>query len=168
MTPRTRYLSTSLALVAVGLGYALIQGRPDRPPLRLPARPAAPDRPAPTSPSPPTAREILERARALSLTAAQIARLEALDRQWQQESSGLEAALRQAEQDFSRFMTDAQAARRTSLEEIERRSAEFRELSAALRERRRLHAEAAAQLLSEPQRLTLASLPSPKPTGGGR
>lgn len=167
MSPRLRYLSTTLALVAVGLGYALIQGRFERPAPRIPARSEA-ARPAPLPLPPPTAREVLDRRATLSLTADQKARLVRLDRKWREESAPLEAALQEAEREFSQFMKDAHAGGRTSLQEIQHRSAEVRDLGAALRDRRRLHSEAAADVLTGQQRRTLTSPSSPDTTGGGR
>ena len=167
MSPRVRYFSTSLALLAVGLGYALIQGRVGRLALPPPARAEA-ARPAPLPPAPPTAREMLERGTALSLTSDQTDRLEALDRQWQRESAPLEAASSEAEQEFSRFMREAKAGGKTNLQEIQRRSAEFRDRSAALRERRQIHAGTAARLLTETQRRVLAQAPSSQTPGGDR
>jgi hypothetical protein len=100
MSPRLRYLSTTLALVAIGLGYALIQGRAARPAPRTvkPATAARP--PAP----PPTAREILDRGAALSLAADQKARLAALDEQWKKESAGVQAAAQEAQRELSQFL----------------------------------------------------------------
>jgi hypothetical protein len=168
MSPRVRYLSTTLALVAVGLGYALIQGKPWRPGPRLEAWPMAARSPAPRPPAPPTAREILERGAALSLTADQKAHLAGLDRKWREESAGLETALQAAEVEFSRFMKEAQAGGRTSLQEIQSRSAEASDLSASLRERRRIHAEVAARILTTTQRQELFRGTSPEPPGGIR
>ncbi len=168
MNARLRYLSTTLALLAVGLGYALIQGRPWRPTPRLEARPATVSRPAGPSPAPHTAREILARGDALSLTAEQKARLEVLDRAWKKETAGLEAALREVSEEFSRFMKEAQAGSGASLQEIQRRSAEVGDLSAALRERRRLHSEDAARVLTGSQRQKLAPESSTATRGGDR
>jgi hypothetical protein len=168
MSPGPRYLSTTVALLAVGLGYALLQGRPERPAPRPAAQPEAVARPAPPPVSPPTAGEILERRASFSLTADQVSRLEALDAEWKKEAAELEPALAAAEQALSRFMKEAQSAGGTSVQEIQRRSAEFRELSAALRERRRLHGEAAAHVLTESQRRQLAAATSTGTPGGGR
>jgi len=168
MTPGFRYLSTTVALLAVGLGYALLQGRPERSPPRPAPRSEAVARPAPPPAAPPTARGILDRRAALSLTADQAARLEALDVQSRNEAAELEPALAAASQELSRFMKEAQSAGGTSVQEIQRRSAEFRELGAALRERRRLHSEAAAHVLTESQRQRLAAATATGPSGGGR
>jgi septal ring factor EnvC (AmiA/AmiB activator) len=168
MSPRVRYLSTTLALLAVGLGYAVMQSKWWHPGPGLQARPAAAGRPALPPAIPPTARETLDRSEALALTQAQKARLEDLDRRWKQETAGLEAALHAAEQEFSRFMQEARASKGTTLQEIQRRSADVRDLSAALRERRLLHGGAVAQALTEAQRRTLGLPPSPETSGGGR
>jgi len=156
MSPRLRYLSTTLALVAIGLGYALVQGWPARPAPRL-ARPAAAARP----PAPlPTAREILDRGAALSLTADQKARLAALDERWKKESAGVQAAAQEAQRDLSRFLQE-QGAAKASLQEIQRRSADYRKLSQELRELRQRHAETVAQVLTGSQQRKLALLASP-------
>ncbi len=168
MSPRVRYLSTTLALVAVGVAYAVIQARPWRPGPRLEARPVAVGRPIPAPPAPLTAREILERGAALSLTADQKAHLAALDRKWREESAGLETALQAAEVEFSRFMKETQAGGKTNVQEIQRRSADLQSLSAALRERRQFHVEEAARILTAIQRQKLSAGTSPEPAGGIR
>lgn len=165
MNPRLRYLIGTVVLLAIGLGYALIQGRPHVSLPRPATQSVAAARPAPP---PPSARTMLDRAQALDLSAEQRKRLEALDREWRQESSGLESAVKVASQDFARYMADAQKGGRVSLEDIQRHSEDVRELSAALRERRRLHAEAAARVLTEPQRRELGRASSPEPPGGTR
>lgn len=165
MNPRLRYLAGTLAIVAVALGYVLMQGRPTLP---SPARPASAGPPAPLAPPEPTARDILAGNASLSLTAEQKTRLEELDRRWRQESTPLETSLHEAERDFSRFMAEAQKAGRATFQEIQGRSADVRELSAALRELRRLHSEAAAHVLTEVQRQRLAALHSQVTPGGAR
>jgi len=168
MSPALRYLSTTVAILAVGLAYALIQGRGERPTPRPAAQSEAVARPVPPPAAPPTAGEILERRASFSLAADQVSRLEALDAEWKREAAEIEPALAAAEQALSRFMKEAQSAGGTSVQEIQRRSAEFRELSAALRERRRLHSEAAAHVLTESQRRKLAAATSTGTPGGGR
>jgi len=163
MSPRLRYLSTTLALVAIGLGYALVHGWPARPAPRL-VRPAAAARP---SAPPPTAREILDRGAALSLTADQKARLAALDERWRKESAGVHAATQEAQRELSRFLQE-QGAAKASLQEIQRRSAEYREFSQELRELRQRHAEAVAQVLTGSQQRKLAVLTTPDTRGGVR
>jgi hypothetical protein len=167
MSLRARYLSTTLMLVAVGIGYALSQGWGERPAPRLEPGPSAIVRPMP-SPPPPSARELLERGAALSLTEGQAARLRDLDQQWSRESAELEQAVQAAGDDFARFMRDAQAARRMSIQEIQQRTAEFSGLSASLRERRRLHGEAAAAVLARAQRQRLGAGTSFLTNGDGR
>lgn len=164
MSPRLRYLATTLALVAVGLGYALIQAKPWRPAPRLQARPA--EAVHPPAPPLPTARQMLDRRADLSLTADQKARLSTLDEKWRKDSASLEVALKTAEQDFSQYVKVAQAEGKANLQEIQRRSADYRALSAELREARRRHAEAAAQVLSQSQQRRLALLTSPQTPGG--
>lgn len=165
MSPRLRYLFTTLALLTIGLGYALVQGGPARPAPQIEKSAAAARPPAPPLP---TARQILDRETDLSLRADQKDRLTALDGRWRKESAPLEAARMTAEQEFSLFMKEAQAGGKTSLQEIQRRSAEFRDLSTALREGRRRHAEAAAHILTESQQRALALRTAPHTPGGVR
>ena len=164
---RLRYLVTSLALLAVGFGYALTQGRVvERPAPPRPTGVAASPRILPP-PALPAAREILGRGLALSLTADQKRRLETLAGEWASESARLETELRAATAEFSSFMSEAQARRGASLGEIQRRSADFSKISAHLREQRRLHGQAAAGLLTDRQRQRLAH-PVPDTPGGTR
>jgi hypothetical protein len=146
---RVRYLGSVVAVFAVALGYVVFQDGLGHPGPRL-ERPAVRGAPAPPARMP-TAREILTRRTEFAITSSQAARLEALDRDWNEKTLGLDAALDTARQEMSRYM-DSSGARGASLAELTRRSAEFRELSAELRERRRLHAEAAAEVLAESQR----------------
>ena len=155
MSPRRRYLSTTVALVAVVVAYALWQRPLDRPSPRLPAGSAAATRPA-TPPIPPTARGILDQATALGLTQAQIAGLRALDRTWTSEERALQRAVQDAERELVAFMKEAQGSGRASVQQIQQQSAEFSSLSATLRERRRRHSEAALHLLDGSQRHRLA------------
>jgi len=134
-----------------------------------PARPPAP-RLALAAPSPaparmPTAGEILARGAAVGLTAGQRARLEALDRAWRADAGPLEAALRAAGEEFSRFMAGAQGAGRASLAEVRERAAEVSALGQSLRERRQAHATRAVAVLDERQRQRLGATVN---TGGGR
>ncbi len=55
-----------------------------------------------------------------------------------------------------------------SLHEIQRRSADYRELSAELRGLRQRHAEAATRILTESQQRELPLLTSPETRGGVR
>ena len=121
MSPRVRYLSTTVALVALAAAYVLWQGRLERPTPRLPAASAPVIRPASPSqvPRSPTAREILDRAVALELSDQQVHRLHALDRLWTSEGGRLEAAIREAEGEVAVFMKrprrrEAPASRRSS------------------------------------------------------
>lgn len=162
MNIRRRYLATTLMLLGAGLAVVVTQGggRPAGPP-RL-ARPATPP-PAPP-PAPLTAEALLARDAALGLEPAQRERLEALHGEWTRDSRALEVALREATEEFARFMTGAQAGRGAPLGELEQRSAEVRQLSATLRERRRAHAAAAEDLLNDSQRRRAQSM---NPASGG-
>lgn len=155
MSPRVRYLSTTVALVAAVGAYALWQRPLDRPTPRLPAASALAARPAPP-PMPPTARRILDQAAVLGLSHDQMARLQALDRSWTSEERELQAAIRGAERDLSAFMKEAQGSGGASVQQIQQQSAEFSSLSATLREHRRHHWEAALQILDGSQRHRLA------------
>ena len=92
------------------------------------------------------------------MTPAQTARLEALDRRWQAEVAALEAAVRQEEAGFAEFMQEAQGAAKTSVQEIQRRSADLRTMSETLRERRQMHADAVLDVLTESQRQMLTGM----------
>ena len=156
MSPRGRYLSSTMVLVVLAGVYALWQGQVDRPTPRLPPGVARVSRPAPPARiHPPLARDILDRAAALELSDDQVVRLRALDRRWSAEAGGLEAAIRQAEGEFSTFMDGARAPGGTSVQEIQRRSADLRNLGALLRERRRVHSDSVVGLLVEWQRRRL-------------
>ncbi len=165
MNVRRRYLTTSLVLLAIAFGFALTQGRVERPALPGPAGDAASPRVPP--PPPPSARELLDRRASLGLGDEQTRRLEALAHAWSGESARLEAGLQAAMAEFSRFMSEAQGSRGTSLQEIQGRSAQASELSSILREQRRQHGEAAAGLLTDRQRQRLAHL-APDTPGGTR
>lgn len=155
MRPRVRYLSTTVALVAVVVAYIFWQRPLDRPTPQLPPASASAARlVAPAMP--PTARRVLDQARTLGLTHDQIARLRELDRVWTSEERELQAAIRDAELELSAFMEEAQASRSASVQQIQQRSAQFSSLSATLRERHRRHSELALQLLDGSQRHRLA------------
>lgn len=153
MTIRHQSLTTAVALIAVAVGWTLLQPRPQRPRLSPPP-PALIARPAKPA-LPPTARDLLERGALLELTASQRARLAALDAGWTRESAAAQADLEAAVDEFSRFMDEARAAGRVSVGDLQRRSAKVAELGADLRERRRQHAEAAAGILTDWQRARL-------------
>lgn len=153
----------TVALIIAGAGWAIIQAPTERPKRSRPER-AAITRPAPASP--PSARDILDAAALLDLKTAQRIRLRALDATWGSESAAAQEQLNESMADFSRFMDEARAAGRTSLQEIQHRSAEISELSAALRERRQRHAEAAAAILTEWQRTRLTQATRPVASGG--
>ena len=158
MSPRVRYLSTTVGLVALAATYVFWQGQLERPRLRLPAGSAPVIRPAAPAPAalPPTAREILDRSVALELSDQQVIRLHALDRLWTSEASRLDAAIRAAEGEFSVFMTTAQASGGASMQEIQSRSEQLRRLGTLLRERRQQHSDGAVGLLADWQRQRLA------------
>ena len=165
MNVATRALVTSLVLVTVAVAYAVLADGPRHPAPGVERRADAVKRPA-LPPPPPAAREVLGRGAALSLRAEQVARLEALDREWRSQPGRLEADLDAAMAEFSRFMDEAHAGRGTTLAEIQRRSAEIATLGRALREERRLHGEAVARLLTDGQRERLGQMAPPAARGG--
>ena len=166
MRIRQPALAAASALVIVAVGWTIFQTRTERPRLSLP-RSAAITRPAPTA-LPPTARDILDGGVLLDLNAAQRTRLRALEATWARESGAVQAELDAAMADFSRFMDEASATGRTSLQEIRRGSAAISELSSALREQRRLHAAAAAAVLTDWQRTRLGEATRAAAVGGQR
>jgi hypothetical protein len=103
----------------------------------------------------------------LALTAQQRARLASLDRAWGEQATALDQAVAAARAEFQRFTREA-SPRGTSVAEIQRRSAQYRELSAALRAARQRHAEAAQAVLSEVQRRSPARGPFTSVQGGTR
>ena len=154
MSDRVRVLAATLGLTAIAVGCFLIQGTPARTGPHLDPRPTVTTPIAP--PALPTAHSLLARGTVLSLTKAQTARLEALDLRWKAQAAGPEADLQHEEAAFAQFMREAQAAGKTSVQEIQRRSADLRTLSESVRERRQLHAEAVLDVLTELQRQVLA------------
>ena len=163
MSVRTRYLATTLALLALGLGFGLSQWQP-RP---GPPRPAAYATARPALPAPPpTAGEILARSDALGLSPRQTERLRELARQWQAESGELQEAIRTASAEFERFVADARQGGGASLQTLQQRSSDLRQLSVTLRERRAEHSHRAASVLTEAQRATLRS--GTEDSSGGR
>ncbi len=162
MSVRSRYLATTLAVVAVGIGLGLSQWKghpgPPRPAIRTATRPALPA-------LPPTAREILERSDALGLSPQQTERLRQLDRQWEAENGQLQEAIRAASSEFERFVADARQGGGASLQSLQQQSGELRSLSMTLRERRAEHSRRAVAVLNETQRTLLRSA-SENPLGG--
>jgi hypothetical protein len=167
MNVRRRSLTTTLALLALGLGFAVMEGwqRPRPGPAPVRRHSEAPPRPA----HPPSAGDVLARAIALDLTAEQRGQLGALQAQWTAESAAPERELSAASAEFAGFMNEAQHGRGTTLQELQRRTAEVATLSAGLMERRRRHAEAAIAVLDARQRAALAAMTtSPDEPGRNR
>jgi len=138
----------SVAMLAVVAWLASPPGA-QRAPLRVASSAVPPVRPAP----PPLARDVL--ASGLPLSAAQHRALVALATQWERESTTLEAAVGAAAEEFDRFAAAARAAGRTSLAEVQQRSAELRELSADLRAYRQAQGDGALAVLTDAQRRQL-------------
>ncbi len=166
MTVRGRHLATTLVLIAIGAGYVLMPEWPGRraPRLAAPAEASAHRR---MLPAPATARDILDRAD-LTLTVEQRRRLQSLDRRWREEAEGVKRELKDAEEEFSRFLADAQGQGRVSVLEIQRRSEDVGRLGAALRQEREQHSKAAVQILTKIQRGALLASSTPNASGGER
>jgi hypothetical protein len=166
MRIRARYRVWTLGLLAVAAAGLVLQSAPPRPApaIQRPAQHAGRRTPPPR---PITARGVLEGRAQLGLTASQAARLEVLDRDWSERNRDLDAALEAARQEVARHV-ESQPGGRTSLAELERRSADFQDLSAELRQRRRLHADATLEILTEPQRRQLVPATSPETAGESR
>jgi hypothetical protein len=159
-----RSLSATLAIAVVAIAYVLVQGAP-RPAPRIERGTGTASRPV-VPPRMPSAGEILDRRADLALTGEQAARLEALHREWEQGSATLEAALAAVRADFADFMDRQRETRGATLQEIQRRSERFQELSVELRRRRQSHSDAALGLLTESQRRTLAPMRGLDTPGG--
>jgi hypothetical protein len=159
---RTRSLATTLAVVAIGLGYGVTQWQARPSPPRPPARTApVPPLPAP----PPTAAQVLEQGDALRLTAEQRARLDRLARQWAKEVAQVDAAIQAARTAFESFTAAATTGGGASVQEIQRQSADLQALSVELRERRLRHSRRTMDLLTDAQRSALRA-ESLHPPGG--
>jgi hypothetical protein len=155
MNVPVRYLSTTLAMVLAAIVWIGVLDRPEPPRPPRPALAATALRPqAPVVP--PTARDLLAEADTLGLTASQRARLAALESSWDREARALEAEVNVAADAFARFMAEAQQHGRASVDEIRRRSIDYQELSAALRERRARHGREALDALTAEQRALVA------------
>jgi hypothetical protein len=139
-----------VALALIGAAYVFGQASLDRPAAPRPSL-ASTGRPVP----PLTARDLLNHASELDLTVAQRTRLAALDRTWTEEAKGLDQAVAAARAEFERFAREA-GSRGVSVAEIRRQSAEYREVSAALRAARERHAAAALAALTEAERQGVA------------
>jgi hypothetical protein len=155
MTTRLPYVVATLALTALAALFITGQGLARRPGPSLERAAGTVSRPAPALPS---ARQIIERGRDLGLRPDQIARLEALDARWRREAHAVDAPLEAAARQLAAFMKEAQDRRGASLAELQRRSADYRELSAELRERRLRHAAETLAVLSPSQRPLLGPM----------
>jgi Spy/CpxP family protein refolding chaperone len=148
-----------LILAGLAVGGVALQRAPARP---APPRPAAGAVAAPAATPRYTARDLL--ATPVALEPAQRRRLERLDTAWDREIEPLDAAIAASRTEFEAFMAEAAQRNGASLAEIQARSADVRELSAQLRERRAAHEAAALELLTPEQR---AALPVPRMSVGG-
>ncbi len=163
MSLRTRYLVTTLALLAIALGVVLSQGRPRPGPPRPPARDT---HTLARLVLPPTAEEILGRAEALQLRPGQSTRLRTLADEWRAETEDLEAALQEASAEFDQFAVEARKGGGASVQELQRRSTDLQTLSAELRARRAAHSLRAVEILTDAQRELLRR--EPVHSAGGR
>lgn len=163
MNPRARYLTTTIAVIAVAAIYVATVERPGPRPAPRPA--TSQETPRPRLAPPPGALEILATG-AVTLSTAQRVRLEALAAAFARDVEPLEARVAAAAEEFSRFMREAQDRERTGLEDVRRRSEDVQALSAELRERRRRHGNEALDVLDERQRAVITQ--STATAGGTR
>jgi hypothetical protein len=146
MRPAARSILTAAAVLMAALSWDALQPGPRRPALDVVKTTVPPGRPSP----PPLARDVL--ASGVPLSASQRGELQALAMRWEQASAPLETAVRAASEEFDRFAAKTRAEGRTSLAEVQRRSAELRELSAELRARRQAQSDGALAVLTDGQR----------------
>ena len=152
------YLFTMIAIAVATITWTIVD-RPPRPrPIRAMSAASMATAARPTVAPRPTARNLLAYGEALGLTAGQRAKLETLAAAWERESASLQAGADAASAEFARFIGDAQKVGHVRLDEVQRRSMEVQELSAALRARRAPHNEEAAGVLTERQRSRLAEI----------
>lgn len=144
---RRRSLVVLVALALLPLGYRLFEARAmTRPgPVVTAQSPVTAVRvPAPR----PTARDIL--AAGLELTVDQRRALDALARAWERDAAPLDRRVAAARADLQAFMAAHQG--RTTITELQDRSAELRAAGAELRERRERHSTASQNVLTTAQR----------------
>ena len=159
---RLRPIAVTLVLAVLVVGYVMLRQAPAR---SAPPRPVA-ERAVPlmAGTSRYTARDLL--AAPLALGPAQRKQLEGLAGAWDREAGPLDAAIAASRTEFEAFMAEAARRNGARLADIQAQSADLRELSAQLRERRAAHAAAALDVLTPGQR---AALPVPPvPVGGVR
>lgn len=155
---RLRPLAATVLMAAVAVGWLAYQS-PSRP---APPRPTPGPRLANAPAMPPAARELL--AAPVSLAPEQRRALEQLAAGWEDEQARMDAAIGAARETFDTFMAEAARGKGASVGEIQARSADLQELSAALRARRAAHGAAAMAVLTAAQRAALTKSPT---TGGG-
>lgn len=151
MSTARPYIGGTLILAAVALLYVAAASGPERPGPRLERPAGTASRPGP-APAVLSARRIIEIGRDLDLQPDQIVRLAALDARWRRESQEIETALEPAIRELTAFLTGAQERGGAGLVELQRRSADYQELSAELRQRRLRHAAEALAVLSGSQK----------------
>jgi hypothetical protein len=166
MNTRTRYVVTSVALAALAASWIVLQ---------RPATHASPSLPRPAALAPPAARilaptasDLLGADILLELAPGQRTRLMALASGWAKEATSVQAEVDAATADFSRFMDEARSTGRTTVQEIQRRSADIAALSELGRERRRQHSDDAVAVLMSWQRVRLDRVPRADASGGAR
>ena len=158
------YVVASLALAVAALAYVVrdTRGVSGPAPVVLTST-----RPGAVSPREPryVARDLL--AKSPGLSAQQRRALGDLARDWEREESALDGRLQAAQATFEQFMTMARQKGRISVAEIQSASADLREVSAELRERRAMHSEASMSVLMPAQREAMRRGPA-GPAGGSR
>jgi hypothetical protein len=149
---RVRYLTTTAAMVLLGVVWFTAIDRPAAPrPVRM-AGAAAPARLS----TPVTAREVLAEADVLQLMGDQRTRLASAAAAWDAELASLEGAISAATDEFARFASEAQKRGRARLDDVRGRTEDIQSLSALLRQRRARHADDALGALSAAQRVQIS------------
>ena len=158
------YAVVAVALAAVALTYVVrdARGVSHPAPVVLTSTPpaAVPPRDAGYG-----ARDIL--AKSTGLSAQQRRALGELAREWEREETVLDDRLRAAKAEFEQFMATAQQKGRISMAEIQSASADLRDISSELRERRTMHSDASMKVLTPAQREVIGRS-APVRSGGSR
>lgn len=143
--------ATVLAAVLIASGRLMTSpnGAPPDVPLRPPGR-------APTHPPPfPDVATLLRRRSDLGLTPTQTQRLQALERAWQRQAAGPQAALAARSGEITGYLNGARSDQRLDVEDLRRRGAALSALSAALAAQRHQYWHRGLALLRPDQRQKL-------------
>ncbi len=159
------YAVVAVALAVVALTYVVRDARGVSHPAPVVLTSTAPAAVPPPRDAGYGARDIL--ARSTGLSARQRRALGDLAREWEREETVLDGRLRTAKAAFEQFMATAQQKGRISMAEIQSASADLRDISAELRERRTMHSDASMKVLTPAQREVMRRS-APVRSGGSR